>query len=628
MAQLFSSIHTESTHDLWVQSRQFNLDISRISGSSVRLTVQRPADLDIVDGAVILFGVKALTPNEYPIDGFAYDTPSLVYGDALASKINNFQVVGFYSDALSLPFPTSTLNSDGSELTFSIDITGVLPDVVYYASIHACSNVLQYYPLGIQSYPLESAQIEKAVQSFTGSIPTLSTAPTEPTPGFVYFDKGLGIVQYWDSTRSTWIPTRSDSILSGESTPGSLGAVYLRASDLKIFDGKKWIIGTPANLQFRAPASTWVPYTKISLVLELPDTANAGDVFYNYTSETIQYWDGAQFQIPTSSTALFNTGSAIVPAFTVPFKLEPADLIAPYIGMLFYNTVLKQLLVWTGLNWIHANTSQEGTPTSDKFGIGNDGTYDQRIRMISILKSQLGYPVQCVELTEEQFNIAIDNALDTYRQLCIGAYEQRFLTYQLIKDQQVYFLNSPIDRTDAVVSVMKVHRLNLLGVNGAGPDNTWGMAFAQQFSQIIGGGGNLLDTHLINQWSEEFTKMFAGDIPFLWNEARRELVLKRSIRQNERIVLEVELERSEQELMSDRWCKQFLQNWALAECKEYLGLIRSKYTSGTPGPSGNISLNGDMLIQEARTDFAELKEALLNYEYQNAEHGSVSFLIG
>jgi hypothetical protein len=173
---------------------------------------------------------------------------------------------------------------------------------------------------------------------------------------------------------------------------------------------------------------------------------------------------------------------------------------------------------------------------------------------------------------------------------------------------------------------MKIHRLNLFGVTGSGPDNTWGQAFAQQFYNLADGGGNMLSTHLIHSWAEDFTRMFAGDVPFTWNEARRELTLKRAIRQDEKIVLEVECERSEQELLLDRWCKQFLQNWALAECKEYLGMIRSKYSSGTPGANGTITLNGDTLLAESRQDFTELKEALLNYEYQNAEHSNLAFL--
>lgn len=623
-----SHILTENTtHDLWVDARRFKIDISRPSDTTIKLTLRRPANSTIVDGAVVLLGTRAIDPNDYPQDGTKFLNDSLVLGSPGASKISDHQVVAFYSGILGRPFPEGAQAEDDS-IEWSLIITGTDPGTIYHASVHAASNVLQYYPLGIQSYPLESSLLEKASGSYTGSIPRLPFAPTEPSPGMVYFDEQLNLVQYWDSVNQVWIPTRTDAIVSGDVNPGVLGQAYMIGGNtVKIFDGTKWVKANSSNLKFLTQ-NGWVQLGKISALTSLPSEASAGDLVFNYTSRRIQFFDGVTWQTPSVANSLFNTGSVDIPAFSTQFTVEAEDLITPYAGLLFYNTSRRALMVWNGSAWEEANTDQRGSPTTDKIGIGNDGTYDQRLRLINVLKAQLGWPTQCVELSEEQFNVAIDNALDTYRQLSVGAYEQRFIVFQLLKDQATYFLNSPVDRTDAVVSVMKVHRLNLMGVNGAGPDNTWGMAFAQQFNSLVAGGAALLDAHLLYSWSDEFTKIFAGDIPFLWNEARRELFLKRAIRQNEKVVLEVELERSEQELMSDRWCKQFIQNWALAECKEYLGLIRSKYSSGTPGPAGTITLNGETLLAEARQDFTELKQALLDYEYQNAEHGNTAFLLG
>lgn len=615
-----------TTHDLWVEARQLDLDVRRPSDTTIELTITRPASLAVVDGAVVLLGSRPLEPNGYPVDGTQY-TANLAYGGVGAQVISGMQVVAFYSAIMQAPFPAGTPSADGATVSWTIMVTGTDPDTVYYASIHGASQVLQYYPLGVQAYPLEASAIEKDSASYAGSIPSLPTAPTSPTPGMVYFDQQLRVVQYWDAARGVWVPTRSDSIISGEYNPGVLGHVYLLSpAQLRAFDGAVWVVVTGANLQLAAGAG-WVPLGAVSAGTSLPTSPAAGDLAYDYTTRRVQYWDGTSWQVPSPATTLLSTGGGPVPAFTVPFSIEPVELLTPYVGLLFYNTATRTLNAWSGTAWVQANTAQHGTPTTDKVGIGSDGTYDLRLRMINVLKAQLGWPAQCVELSEEQFNVAIDNALDTYRQLCIGAYEQRFIMYMLLRDQAVYHLNSPVDRTDAIVTVQKIHRLNVLGVNGAGPENTWSQLWAQEFYNFAGQGANLLSSHLTHAWSEEFTRIFAGDIPFTWNEARRELFLKRAIRQNEKVVLEVELERSEQELMVDRWCKQFIQNWALAECKEYLGLIRSKFSSGTPGPAGTISLNGETLLAEARQDFTELKQALLDYEHQNAEHGNVAFLL-
>lgn len=628
------SLFTEiSTHDLWIAARQFDLDIARPSPDTIKLTVRYPLSpaknhsYSAIDGAVLTLGTKALTPNGYPNDGTQYTNASTVWGDRTADMIGPAQVISFWSNILDRALPAEVLLADGVTVEFSVIITGTDANTLYYASVHACTNVLQYYPIGIQSYPLEASRVEKDSSSFTGSIPSLPSAPVSPTPGMVYFDQQLNCVQYWDATQTVWIPTRTDAIITGTFNPGILGHAYMLAGNvLKVFDGLAWVTGTALNTQLRT-VDGWAPLNAVSSLTALPAQPSLGDLIYSYTSQRVQYWDGRAWQTPSPSTSLFTTGSALVPAFTVPFSFEGSEMVTPYPGLLFYNTSQRQLNVFNGSTWEQANTAQQGTNITDKIGIGNDGSYDERLRLINILKAQLGWPAVCVELSEEQFNIALDNALDTYRQLSVGGYEQRFFTFRLIKDQLIYYLNSPVDRTDSVVSVMKIHRLNLFGVTGSGPDNTWGQAFAQQFYNLADGGGNMLSTHLVHSWSEDFTRMFAGDVPFTWNEARRELTLKRAIRQDEKIVLEVECERSEQELLLDRWCKQFLQNWALAECKEYLGMIRSKYSSGTPGANGTITLNGDTLLAEARQDFTELKEALLNYEYQNAEHSNISFLL-
>lgn len=618
-------INQMTTHELWIESREFQLELARPTPSTIQLTIRRPANPRVLDGAVLTLSTAAITANNYPEDGERF-TPSLVWGDPSASTIGGAQVVGFWSGILTQPLPVGT--AVGELVEWTVTVTGTDPSTVYYASVHGLTNVLQYYPIGIQSYPLESSRIEKDSSSFTGSIPSYPSAPVNPNPGTVYYDQQLNLVQYWDSTRSVWIPTRTDTITTGPINPGTPGQTYLFsvATQLKVFDGKKWTIASPANLQLAVPGPAWVPLNTVRAATELPDAPTVGDVVYDYTSRRVQYWDGASWQVPTPSSTLFNTGSAIIPAFIGPFTVEPTDLVTPYPGLLFYNTSSRTLNVFNGTSWEQANTSQQGTPTTEKIGVGTDGSYDERLRLIRVLKSQLGYPTQCVELTEDHFNIAIDNALETYRQLSIGAYEMRYMLFTLLNDQQTYYLNSPVEQTDRIVTVHKIHRLNILGANSMNWDtNVYFQTFLSQF--YSSGYTDILSIHLMHSLSEEFRRIFAGDMPFVWNEARRELQIARRISRNEKVVLEVELERPEQELLLDRWCKQWLQGWAMAECKEILGLIRSKYSSGTPGPAGTITLNGETLLSEARQDFTDLRQQLFDYEVQNSEHGNVSFLL-
>jgi hypothetical protein len=623
-----NEINQLTTHDLWVEARKFNLSITRPTSNTIQLSIRKPVSDGPVDGAVLTLSDHPITATEYPEDGTQYTGGSLVFGQTGVQKIGRAQVISFWSTFFQVPFPSGTISSDGM-IEWTVTVTGTNPSATYYASIHACTNILQYYPIGIQSYPLESSRVEKDSSAYTGSIPTLPSAPTSPTPGMVYHDLQLNSVQYWDDTRSVWVPTRSDTITTGPINPGIPGQTYLfsPATTLKVFNGKEWTIASSTNLQLKTSPTQWTNMGSVTSGTKFPETPNVADFFYDFTSQRIQFWDGAAWQIPTTSNTLFNTGSSIVPAFAGNFTVEPIDFVNPYVGLLFYNTSQKILNVWNGTSWQQANTSQQGTPTTDKIRIGNDGSYDERLRLIRVIKSEFGWPNSCIELTEDNFNTAIDNALETYRQLSAGAYEKRYILQTLVTDQQTYYLNNPVDETDRIVTVQKIHRLNILGANSMNWDtNVYFQTFLSQF--YSSGYTDILSIHLMHSLSEEFQRIFAGEMTFLWNEARRELMITRRVARNEKVVLEVDLERTEQELLLDRYAKQFIQQYATATVKEMLGLLRSKYSSGTPGPAGTITLNGDTLIAEARQDFAELKEALLNWEYQSAAMGNVSMIFG
>jgi len=622
-----SAFNTKTTHDLWIDSRQIAISTSRPTPTTVQLDISYPADPATLDGAVVLFHDKPLSPSNYPKDGEQYtaSTDFAVPASIIPTQ-GGFHVVGFYSEALGNPLP-GVVDTTTGRASFSITVTNTDPNTLYYASVHGSSNILQYYPFGVQSYPLEGSRIEKDSSTFTGNIPSLPEAPTSPTTGMAYYDENLNLVQYW--TGSQWIPTRTDSIISGPVDPATPGLAYFYTIGraIRIFDGTKWVEASSTNLQFLAPGPTWVPLGAVSSDVKLPESPAVGDFVWDFTTQRGQYWDGAQWIYPNSANSLFNA-PPLTPAFTSPLIADSELRPAPFIGQLFYNTTTKVLNGWTGSAWVQVNTDQQGTPSTDKIAIGNDGSYDERLRLIQILKGELGWPVMCVELKEEQFNIAIDNALDTYRQLSDAAYKREFILMTLIEGQQKYYLNSAVDRSDRIVSINKIHRLNILGANSLNWDsNVYFQTFLNQY--YSSGYTDTLSIHLLHGLSEDFQRLFAGDMMFSWDEPSRELYITRKIARNEKVIIEAFMERTEQELLLDRWCRQFLQGWALAECKMYLGLIRSKYSSGTPGAQGPINLNGELLISEARQDMTELREQLLNYEFGGlAGSGNVSFLIG
>jgi hypothetical protein len=72
----------------------------------------------------------------------------------------------------------------------------------------------------------------------------------------------------------------------------------------------------------------------------------------------------------------------------------------------------------------------------------------------------------------------------------------------------------------------------------------------------------------------------------------------RSIGYAERILIDAVIERTEQDLLTDRMTKNWIEDWALSEAMIMLGNMRGKFSS-LAGAGGSITLNAESLKSEA-----------------------------
>jgi hypothetical protein len=345
-----------------------------------------------------------------------------------------------------------------------------------------------------------------------------------------------------------------------------------------------------------------------------PTDPTIGQVYYDLDSKSVLMWNGAAW-IPAGNGTTRSGKSLPVSGSAV--------------GEFFYIAKSGDLYVWTGSEWKKANVDDSAKrPIYSKTGIGTDDSYDERRTLINILKGQLGWPKLCVELDETQFNIAIDNALQELRRRAESAYKRRFFSLRLKPNQQIYYLNNPEDESDKVVDVIAVRRTRGLGMGSLmGGDNG---IYGQIFSNLFYNAGqiDLVSIHLTASQMEAFSMLFAGEVVFNWNETRRELRTYKTVMSEEWVLVETSIERTEQELLQDRWTTQWIQNWSLAECRIILGMIRGKYQS-LPGVGGSLSLNGSELIQIGQTEQTDLLRQISDFEVGNlGEFGNTQFLMG
>ena len=615
-----------TTHELWIDGRQMLVTATKIAPTTIRISWKLPSPIVAYAGAVVLLSEKKFDYSNFPADGQRYSASS--NWTAPADKIDGSHVVaafyGYFGDPITQTF---------------VDVSNVDPNKIYYASVHAASNILQYYTLGTQSYPLESSRIEKGSETYAASIQSSPVPPDNPVNGQVYYDPASNSVLIWNDSLSSWVAGSQRTVPTGTSPAVDVSQLFFNTTnqELKFFDGSSWIVCDSTNTRVKLAGAAWATFNKIDARGSYPENPNIGDFLYlTYkaaisapTTYELKFFTLGGWLNPSPDVVQVYHGGSWRPIADYTTTIaDSQDPPIPAIGDLFYETNSKNLLAWSGNSWSQANTAEGGAPTSDKIGIGTDGSYDERLRLIKVLKHQLGYPQVCSELSEEQFNVAIDNALDEFRRRADNAYAHKFISFTVKKGQVVYYLNDPRDLTHKVVNVIKIHRINHLGISSLSAETgLYAQAFFNQLYQ--GSNVDVLAIHLMNQLSENYEKIFAGNLSFTWDEPSRQLtILRRILQDEERVLLEVALERTEQELLYDRWVKQWIQAWAQSECWEMLGEIRSKY-GALPGPSGGITLNGDSCLARSTEMQAELLRQIADYEVGNGVNfGNTSFLLG
>ena len=77
-------------------------------------------------------------------------------------------------------------------------------------------------------------------------------------------------------------------------------------------------------------------------------------------------------------------------------------------------------------------------------------------------------------------------------------------------------------------------------------------------------------------------------------------------------------------LLQDTYAKQWLKDYALANCKLMLGEARSKFAS-IAGPGGSIQMNGGDLKSAGKEEIEKLEKELENYV---AGGTGLTFIIG
>lgn len=323
-------------------------------------------------------------------------------------------------------------------------------------------------------------------------------------------------------------------------------------------------------------------------------TPATGTLWFNTTNSVLQVWNGVIWAVstPIATVELDANGNLLFTDTSV--------------GSLSYISIKDVTLFKSIQTPYRYNVPQPGTdgvsdqPSYQELGIGTDGSMDERLDMMNEIRYELGYPVMDVELTPEQLDYAITKSLGEFRTKSSLAYKRGFFFLRVNPETQRYTLTNKVGGFNKIVDIMGIQRLTSSFLSSAHGAGVYGQIVMQHLYNM--GTFDLLSYHIMAEYTKTMEVLFAARLTFTWHEQSRELWIHHRFPQTEPMVsVEATVERSEQDLLTDRYTRPWLRRYATATSRLMLAEIRGKFGS-LPGASGSITLNSNDLRMAAKEE--------------------------
>lgn len=237
-----------------------------------------------------------------------------------------------------------------------------------------------------------------------------------------------------------------------------------------------------------------------------------------------------------------------------------------------------------------------------------------------ILGNLTGYVVDN-ELEHDGLQLCIDKALQVYRRYSSNSLEECIIAFTLRKGQQNYTL------PDEIVDVQKAYRQ--ITARGMGFANAMGYSMSPGFfgpmnlyridgAGSAGGFSGILTTYeSYSEYIKLAGKMMGSELAIIWTPQTHNIYISENIRCDEEILLHVWKDLTDEQIITDRYSADWIQDYATAHAKELCGLARRKFGDSGLGPDGQTKFDGASLIQEANEKKKELVQ-----EIRSASEGS------
>jgi hypothetical protein len=246
----------------------------------------------------------------------------------------------------------------------------------------------------------------------------------------------------------------------------------------------------------------------------------------------------------------------------------------------------------------------------------------ERQKVIDYCKLMLADGIVDVELDPSHYNIAIDRALNKFRQRSSNAIEESFGFLTLQVDQNDYILPKE------VIQVRQLFRRSIGSRSGGGDGGTifepFNLAYSNTYLLTSTHMGGLATYYAFASYQKMVGKMFGSEINFSYNKTTKMLTLMQRPRAEEEVLVWQYNYRPDFNLLQDPYASQWLRDYSLATCKIILGEAYEKFGQ-IASPQGGTTLKGTALKSEGKAELDILEQDLINYK---AGDVPLSFIIG
>lgn len=446
--------------------------------------------------------------------------------------------------------------------------------------------------------------------------------------GIVWIDETINIIVSLQDPNnvilgSMWYNNVSNTLFEKQ-VSGWINVTYINFPELiqtsNITTGTYWL--NNLNTLSVWNGMSWVSVLYSSTPISYPN----GTLWYNNSDKILYSWNKTKWDIYNVPHVSINELGHLV--FTSGTTGSTSSVnIVPIPGST--NPLLTSYTIPAGQIQIPLQGTDSVLPTPSylQMGVGTDGSSEERREMVETILIQLGYPTVQVELTKQQLEFCVDQGLQNLRRMSSSAYERVYFFLQFRAGQQHYILSDKTVGFHKVVNVLGMRRTSSAFLGTAEGQGVYGQIVLQHLYQM--GNFDLVSYHVISDYIELLEKMFASNIMYSWNEKQRRLSIQQNIWKDEKVLLDAVIERTEQDILADRYLNNWIRQWATGEACMILAEVRGKYSS-LPGASGSVTLNASDLRTRAEKAFEQCKYELENYiANSNIETiGGTQFIMG